>query len=255
MKYRHIFGPIASRRLGRSLGINLTAYKVCSMDCIYCEAGATTRLTGTREEFFPAEEVIAEIDSYMAGNPAVDFLTYSGTGEPLLYSRFGEIAKHISTRYTQYRQCLITNSLSLTDRDCAREASWVDLIIPSLDGSDDSEFAAVNRPVPGVSVEDIVEALADFRNKYPAVEMWLEIFIIPGINDSPDSIERFKKHIARIKPAKVQLNTLDRKGVVDWITIPPVEKLLETAEQLGAVAPTEIIGKTSTRETIRETSQ
>ena len=243
MKYRHIFGPINSRRLGKSLGINLTERKICSMDCIYCEAGATTELTGIRREFFPVTEVFAELDSYMSGRPEVDFLTYSGTGEPLLYSGFGEVAGYIASHFPGYRQCLITNSLALADPACAAEAAEVDLIIPSLDGSDDNEFAAVNRPVKGAGAEATVAALAGFRQKYPDVEMWLEIFIVPGINDSPDSISRFMKHIARIAPDKVQLNTLDRKGTVDWIKVPPAEILMAMAEKFNSVAPTEIIGK------------
>ena len=241
-----IFGPIPSRRLGISLGVDLIPYKTCSMDCIYCECGKTTRLTTERKEYFPTALAIQQIDEALSRHPHIDYITFSGTGEPTLHSRIGEIIAHIENHYPEVKLCLLTNSFCLADPAIARDLAPVDLIVPSLDGSNEEEFQKLNRPVPGLSIEAIARGIADFRSISKA-QMWLELFIAEGINDSPESAERFRRMVEMIRPDKVQLNTLDRPGTEHNVGIPSAEKLHAMAEIIGRAAPVELIGGRAAR--------
>ena len=239
MNKKTVFGPIHSRRLGRSLGINLLPLKTCSLDCVYCECGATTNLTAARQEFVPLEHVCRELDQVFDSGTEFDYITFSGLGEPTLYSRIGEIIRHAKAKRPEAKICLLTNATLL---DIAGdELDQLDLIVPSLDGSSEEEFRTVNRPAPGLTLEKLVADIADFRKKQPQVTMWLEVFIVPGVNDSDASVERFCRRIARIAPDKVQINSLDRKGAVDWIRVPSAERLREIRSAFERVCPAEII--------------
>ncbi len=240
---RYIFGPVASRRLGRSLGIDLVERKCCSLDCVYCEAGATTRLSAEPCEFMPAGEVIAELDAVLRLHPQLDFVTFSGSGEPLLHPGFGEVVGFLKSRYPEYPVCLLTNAVGLGDPATARAAARVDLIVPSLDASSEREFVIINRPAPGVSFEGLVRGLTAFAEHYPACRMWLELFIVPGVNDSDASIARFSDIIGRVKPELVQLNSIDRPGAVDWVETPPVETVRRFIAAIERFAPVEAVGR------------
>ncbi len=245
-KDRCIFGPIPSRRLGISLGVDLIPFKTCSMDCIYCECGKTTSLTTERKEYFPTDLAIRQIDEALKQHPRIDYITFSGTGEPTLHSHIGEIIRHIESHYPEVKLCLLTNSFCLTDPAIAKELAPVELIIPSLDGSNEEEFQKINRPAPGLSIEKIARGIADFR-KISSAQMWLEIFIAEGINDSPESAGRFLRMVEMIRPDKVQLNTLDRPGTERSVGIPSAEKLRVMAEIIGRAAEVELIGGRAAR--------
>jgi len=242
LKTKAVFGPIPSRRLGLSLGIDLLPYKTCPLDCVYCECGATTNLTAKRQEYYPTEAVIAEIDAKLAEHPKLDFLTFSGVGEPTLHSGLGAIIEHVKTRWPEIKICLITNAVLLGDPDLQRSLQKLDVIMPSLDASDEAEFVKINRPAEGVTFNGLVGALRSFR-RVCKVPMWLEIFIVPGVNDSADSMARFREIIKRIGPNRIQLNSLDRPGVVDWIGIPTRERLEELAAELKEAGTVEIISR------------
>ena len=217
---KFIFGPVASRRLGRSLGINLVPFKTCSMDCIYCECGSTTLLTNIRKEFFPAETVLRELDEVLLqrkqkmGEYALDYVTFSGLGEPTLSLSFGEIVSHVKKNYPFLKICLLTNASLFCDPAVRNIASQVHLVIPSLDGSCMEEFRAINRPEKSVTFEKILSGIMDFRRESRGkCKMFLEIFLVPGINDSAESAERFRILAEKISPDAVQLNFLDRPGL------------------------------------------
>ena len=241
-KFKYVFGPVASRRLGRSLGVDLVRPKICSLNCIYCEAGATTELTLKRDEYVPAEDVLAELESFFAVNHApIDWITFSGAGEPLLNSSFGYVASEIKRRFPQYRLCLLTNALALTDRNIWSELENVDLVIPSLDGSNEEEFNAVNRPAEGIDFAAFSSSLADFTQQF-ARDIVLELFIVPGVNDSDASIERFAEIIRRMKISKVQLNSLDRPGVVEDLQASTAENTRRFIEKIEPIVPVEAVG-------------
>ena len=213
---KYVFGPVASRRLGVSLGVDLVRPKTCSLDCIYCEAKATTELTLERREYVPVDEVIAELDAVLKPHPELDYITFSGSGEPTLNSGIGRVAEFLKRAYPQYKLCLLTNGFCLGDPSLRREIAGIDRIVPSLDASNSEEFRIINRPAPGLKFDRFIYDLTDFC-RCSKQEIFLELFIVPGVNDSDESISRFVEIIRPMQVDLVQLNTLDRPGVVDWI--------------------------------------
>ena len=243
IKTKCVFGPVPSRRLGLSLGIDLLPFKTCSMDCVYCECGATTNLTCARKEYFPTDAVIAELDSVLSGKPEIDFVTFSGVGEPTLHSGIGRIIRHLHEHHSELPVCLLTNASLLGDPVLRQELQYISVIVPSLDGSNEEELFKINRQERSVTLDSVMKGLTAFRSEYPHIAMWLEIFIVPGVNDSRASAERFRQLVSQIKPDKVQLNSLDRPGVVDWIHPADPEKLDRIAAVIGQAAPVEIVAR------------
>lgn len=207
--FPHLFGPVFSRRLGRSLGVDLLPYKTCSLDCVYCECGSTTRLTTTRAAFAPVETILAELDQYLASNPELDYVTFSGSGEPTLYQGLGRIIEHLKTKHPRYKVAVLTNGTLFSDAQVRREVLRADLLVPSLDGATPESFQAIDRPASGITVEGVVEGLVALRNEYHGT-MVLEVFVVPGINDTNREMEALQKAAERIRPDAIQLNRLDR---------------------------------------------
>lgn len=238
----YLFGPVPSRRLGISLGVDIVPSKTCSMNCIYCEAGRTTNLTLERKEYVKTERVISELDTFLSSKPTLDYITFSGAGEPTLHSGIGKIISFIKSRYPSYKICLLTNGSLLGDKKLADEIKLTDLVIPSLDAADEATFQKINRPVKGLKCMDIIKNLSGFHRLYK-MDFWLEIFVVPGINDSDDSIKALIKAIHKIKPDKVQLNTLDRPPSERRVRKADENILAKFAEAIKPVVPVEIIGK------------
>jgi len=243
MSYNTLFGPVPSRRLGISLGIDLIPYKICSFDCVYCEVGKTTRLTTKTSEYIPADVVIQELNDYLNDNPKLDYITFSGSGEPLLNSRIGSIIQYIKQRYPKYRLALLTNSSLIHDETIQKILSEIDLILPSLDAAQEEVFQRINRPHPSLKIQQIINGLIDFR-KLSAAQMWLEVFILPGYNDSPEHLQSLKDAIMKIGPDMVQLNTLDRPGTVSDLQPASLEELQRLTDFLKPLK-TEIISSSS----------
>jgi wyosine [tRNA(Phe)-imidazoG37] synthetase (radical SAM superfamily) len=241
VKKKYLFGPVASRRLGLSLGIDLVPHKTCSLNCVYCESGQSTNLTWQRTEYVPTQAVIEQLDDFLSGKPELDYLTFSGAGEPTLHSGIGEIITFCKDKYPQYRICLLTNASLFSDPELRREINRVDLICPSLDASEQTEFEKINRPAKGISYQALLNGLKEFRQTSEA-EYHLEIFIVPGVNDSDASIERFVAIVRDIMPDLVQLNTLDRPGCVDWIKASTPENTMRFAKALEPYVKVEAIG-------------
>jgi wyosine [tRNA(Phe)-imidazoG37] synthetase (radical SAM superfamily) len=224
MGFKYLFGPVPSRRLGISLGIDLVPLKTCSYNCIYCECGKTTNLTIERKEYVPTEEVITEIDQFLSRKPKLDFITFSGSGEPTLHSEIGRIAHHLKTRHPGYRLALLTNGSLFWDENLRDDVREIDVIIPSLDAATDKIFKKINRPHHSLDIDSIISGLELLRLDFKG-EIWLEIFIAPDLNDQIPELDCIKNAIMRIKPDKIQLNTLDRPGVVGWIQPLPKEEM------------------------------
>ncbi len=231
MGYRHLFGPVPSRRLGASLGVDLVPHKVCSMDCVYCECGATTQLTLERAEYVPTAEVLAEIDDCLAAIPRPDYVTFSGSGEPTLHSGIGTVVRHLKDRWN-VPVALLTNASTLSRPDVREEIRPVDLVVPSLDAARSDAFQRINRPHPDLRCEDIVAALEIFRSEYNG-KIWLEIFVVEGVNTEAAEVEALRLAVARIRPDKVQLNALDRPGTEAWVGKPATAVLESLAAALG----------------------
>ncbi len=242
MKYKYLFGPVPSRRLGVSLGVDLIPLKTCSLDCVYCECGKTTRLTIDRKEYLPIDEVISELTDYLSTKPQLDYITFAGSGEPTLNSRLGDVADYLKTNYQKYKLCLLSNGTLFTDPRVRADVAQVDLVIPSLDSATENGFKLINRPQEDLSCATMIDGLvklgADFKG-----EIRLEIFIVPGINDTPHELAALKKAIEQIKPDRVQLGTLDRPGTETWVeaadshNMQKVSAYLNRAELIGTFQP------------------
>ncbi len=231
--YKHLFGPVPSRRLGISLGVDLVPHKVCSLNCIYCECGSTTKLTLDRDEYVPFDEVLEELKEYSANNPDPDFITFSGAGEPTLHSRIGEILQVIKELKPSIRVALITNGTLFSDPALRKELMDIDVVLPSLDAATDEAFRKINRPRKEFTVEQYVNGLIEFKKEFKG-EFWLEVLILPGYNDDPENIMALKKAIHSIGPDRIQLNTLDRPGVIDGLRPATHEELEAIAGQWDA---------------------
>jgi wyosine [tRNA(Phe)-imidazoG37] synthetase (radical SAM superfamily) len=251
MKYKHLFGPVPSRRLGSSLGVDLIPFKTCSLDCVYCECGKTTRLTTTRKEYIPTSAVKAELDHYLAAGPALDYITFAGSGEPTLNREIGSVIAHIKKNYPHYKICLLTNGTLFSIPAVRSAVSQLDLIIPSLDAAREKTFQAVNRPHETLRCETMIEGLINLRREFRG-EMIMEVFIVPGLNDCEEDLHALKKALENIKPDRIQLGTLDRPGTEEWVEEASEEKMLEIARYLGSA---EIIGELRERQKISSFNQ
>ena len=243
---------VNSRRLGLSLGIDLVEHKICSLDCIYCEAGATTDLTTEVKAYKDISVVYNELSDYLNtksqseicdidGNtsPKIDYITFSGLGEPTLSSDLAHILKLIKKNWNTYKTCLITNSTMLYSETLQKDLALCDLVIPSLDAVSEEVFQTINRPHKDIKAKQIVESLVSFRKSFKN-QMWLEIFFIAGINDTVEELTLLKQACQRIKPDKIQLNSLDRNGLFDWVKKVPEKRLKEILEHFKPL-PAEII--------------
>jgi len=249
MKYKHLFGPVPSRRLGLSLGIDPIPYKTCSFDCVYCECGATTNLTSTRKEYIPVDEIISELDSFLSNNPTLDYITFSGSGEPTLNIGIERIITFLKKKFPQYKIAVITNSSLFPDPEVRKELLLADVIMPSLDAVSYNISQKINRPVKGIRPVDIIQGLISFRREFPG-KIWLEIFIIPGINDTDEEIEKFHAVLKKINPDLIQLNSIDRPGTENWV-VPADEETLVKIKKKFEYLPVVTISNYQKREKVK----
>ena len=238
MNYKYLFGPVPSRRLGLSLGIDLIPFKTCTYDCIYCESGRTTNLTIDRKEYVPIKDVCKELDDFLEKRPELDYLTFSGSGEPTLHSGIGKVLKYIKKKFPEYKTALITNACFFDDPSLRKELYLFDVILPSLDAVSEFVFRKLNRSHKKIDNNSIIKGLIDFRKEYSG-EIWLEIFIIEGINDVSIEVEKFKKAVKSIHPDKLQLNTLDRPGAEKGVKAATLEAVNDFSEKIEY--PVEVI--------------
>ncbi len=252
--YRTIYGPVPSRRLGISLGIDIVPHKVCSFNCIYCECGRNTVLTKERKDFLPVDIVVEEIRDYLSKNPPPDYISISGSGEPTLHSRLGELVLKLKKEFIDTKLALITNSSLLDDKKVREEIYPVDLVLPSLDAATELAFKKIDRPIHSIKLENIIEGIANLVKEMKQIskekQIWLEVFIVEGINTDEKNISALKEAILFIKPDRVQLNSLDRPGTEDWVKGAPYSLLEKIKEQL-ALPEVEVITKFKHREEIK----
>lgn len=214
--YKHLFGPVPSRRLGMSLGVDLVPHKVCSFNCIYCECGATTQHTVERKEYVSFEEIITELDDFFKSNEKPDYITFSGAGEPTLNIHIGEVINHIKKNYSAVPVAVLTNASLFHDPKVREELLQAELILPSLDAATEKAFKKIDRPNKNLKLNEYIQGLIQFSNEFNG-NIWLEVMILPGFNDDLENLNGLKEAILKINPEKVQLNTLDRPGAVDKI--------------------------------------
>jgi wyosine [tRNA(Phe)-imidazoG37] synthetase (radical SAM superfamily) len=228
----YTYGPVPSRRLGSSLGISPIPAKTCSYTCVYCQLGRTTRLQINRESFYPKNALLAEI--VIRGevtNP--DFLTFVGDGEPTLCSDLGWLIEQ-SRNILYIPTAVITNGSLLSREDVRRDLCRADIVVPTLDSGRERTFRTINRPHRGITFESLVQGLVDFRRQYTG-QIWVEVMLVKGMNDSIEELEDIKQAIDKIRPDRVYVLTPIRPPAEPWVRQPDPETILRAQEILGQV--------------------
>lgn len=247
MRVKHVFGPVASRRLGISLGVDIIPYKTCTLDCIYCECGRTTDLTIQRKHYIDPQIVLDEIKETIAAEKHIEYITFSGSGEPTLNKDIGKIILGIKAM-TSIPIAVLTNGTLLYLKEVRDEIINADVVLPSLDAVTPGIFSRINRPHPELDIDSIIQGLVDSRKEFKG-EIWLEVFIAKGINDSDRELVNLYRTAKKIQPHRVQLNSLDRPPAVEGIQ-PADMETLERIQQQWKDLTVEIIKRIRKREEI-----
>ena len=232
--YRHLFGPVPSRRFGRSLGVDLVRPKTCSLNCIFCQLGPTSATTDQRCADVSVEEILSELESWMRAGGQADFITLGGSGEPTLHPRFGEIL-HWIRDHLPFRSLLLSNGslFSLEDVRCA--AAQADVVKVSLHAWDQPSFERIARPHASLRFDAILEGYRRFRSIFRG-RLHVEVFVLPGINDRPEQMTRIARLAKSFQPDVIDLNTLDRPSADPGVQVCPPETLAALAPLFTPVA-------------------
>ena len=217
MKY--VYGPIPSRRLGSSLGIDPIPSKTCNYQCIYCQLGRTTNFTNERKNFFPKNEIIAEMKTAIKQNESnIDYITFVGSGEPTLYRDLGALILKVK-EFSKKPVCVITNGSLLYNLEIRNILMHADVVLPSLDAGDEKLFIRINRPHPSIKFDAMIQGFIAFRKNFKG-KFWIEIMIMKGINDSKEELLKIKEKIDLINPDRIDINVQIRPPVEEWVKIP-----------------------------------
>ncbi len=232
----YVFGPVPSRRLGQSLGIDTIPLKTCNWNCVYCQLGRTMPLTNERREYVPAAEILLEAEQVLRSSRSgeIDWVTFVGSGEPTLHSRLGELIRQIKN-ITTLPVAVITNGSLLYLPEVRRELSAADAVLPTLDAGTAELYRKINRPHPEISFERLVDGLMAFRKEYHG-KLWVEVMLVQGLNDSAQALADIAKILNRIEPDAVHINLPTR---------PPVETWVKPTDEEGLMRAISILGKTA----------
>jgi wyosine [tRNA(Phe)-imidazoG37] synthetase (radical SAM superfamily) len=228
---RHVYGPVPSRRLGRSLGVDLVPFKTCTYDCIYCQLGGTTDLTTARREYVPVDQILVQLEEKLRVGPAPDYVSLAGSGEPTLHARIGELIAGIK-RLTPVPVAILTNGSLLGARDIQDALLEADLVLPSLDAGDADLFRLVNRPHAQIEFAAMVDGLVAFRERF-AKPVWLEVMLLAGITGIRFEVEKIAALARRIRPDRVQVNTITRPPCEEFAYPVPPESMASFARLFG----------------------
>ena len=238
----YTYGPVPSRRLGFSLGIDIIPFKICSFNCIYCQLGTDAVTTNERKSWVPIAGVLAELKAVLDEGSHADYITISGSGEPTLNSDLGQLVDGIRT-ISDIPVAIITNGTLLVDPAVRADCCKADVIMPSLDAGDETAFRLINHPHRSITLQSLVDGLCSLRNEYPG-RIWLEVFIVEGVNTSGEQLEKIRHLIGYIRPDKVHLNTAVRPTARRGVAAVSPARLHEIADFFGPVA--EVIADFST---------
>jgi wyosine [tRNA(Phe)-imidazoG37] synthetase (radical SAM superfamily) len=234
MKY--VYGPVPSRRLGQSLGIDTIPLKTCNWNCVYCQLGRTRPLVNVRKEYYPSKEILAEVrealETHKPGE--IDWVTFVGSGEPLLHARQGWLIRQVKGM-TQLPVAVITNGSLLYLPEVRQELVAADAVLPSLDAGTADLYRKINRPHPELTYERLVEGLVSFRESYRG-RLWVEVMLVQGLNDTLQSLWDIARVLERIKPDAVHINLPTRPPAETWVQPPTDESLMQAMAILGNVA-------------------
>lgn len=237
--FKHVYGPVPSRRLGRSLGVDALTFKTCSFDCVYCQLGRTTDHTLERKEYVPTAEILDEVRRKLENGDKPDYVSFAGSGEPTLHAGLGKIIRGIKA-LTEVPVVVFTNGSLLWRPDVRDDLLAADVVIPSLDGGDAALLEKVNRPHPDLSFERIVEGLCAFRDAFKG-QIWLEVMLLGGVSDDDASVDAVARLAARVRPDKIQINSVCRPPAESWALPVASARLMEIQRRFPG--PVEIIAE------------
>ncbi len=223
--YKHLFGPVPSRRLGRSLGVDLTPFKTCTLDCIFCQLGRTTHKTLDRKEYVSVADVESELDAWIKKGGKADYITLSGSGEPTLHTRFGEILQFAHGR-TAIPTVLLSNGTLFTLPEVREAACHADIVKLSLSAWDQASFKHINRPHPDLKFQQIMDGYRAFRDGFKG-RLWIEVFLIWGTNSVLQDVKKIAAFVAAVGPDEIHLNTTVRPPAEEFAFAMP-RKEMET---------------------------
>lgn len=229
-----MYGPVPSRRLGRSLGVDLVPYKTCSYDCIYCQLGRTTNKTIELKEYASAIESLSELERKLSSESNPDFISLAGSGEPTLNSKTAYLIGKIKDM-TDTPVAVLTNGSLLWLPEVRDAIVGADMVIPSLDAGDNDTFQSINRPHPEITFENMVSGLIEFSGLFEGL-LWLEIFLVDGINANADSVSKLAGLADRIRLDRIQLNTVSRPPTETYARAVPIERMHIYADMFNTKA-------------------
>ncbi len=227
---KFVYGPVPSRRLGRSLGVNVIPFKTCNYSCVYCQLGKTTHMMNERRSFFPKEDILREVVGAI-GKVEADHITFAGEGEPTLCRDLGWLVDRIK-ECTDVPVAVLTNGSLLFREDVREDLMNADVVIPSLDAADERTFRRINRPHRNLKIEEVIEGLEEFGREFEG-KFYIEIMLVKGYNDDERSLSAIKSALERIKPDGVYLLTPTR----------PTTLKVEPADELGLIRAHAILGE------------
>ncbi|MBN2272223.1 MAG: radical SAM protein [Sedimentisphaerales bacterium] len=230
-EFKYLYGPVPSRRLGWSLGVDIVPLKVCTLDCIYCQLGRTPKTTVERSEYVSIDSVLAELTERMEAGLEADYITIAGSGEPTLNSQLGKLLDAIK-KITDIPLTVLTNGTLFFREDVRADCLKADVVLPSLDAGDEETFRRINRPHADISIEKLVSGLSAFRKEFSGL-IWLEVFLVAGLNTNTQQIAALKALIEQIAPDKIHLNTAVRPTAEPDVAAATHEKLVSIAAELG----------------------
>jgi len=231
MKY--VYGPVPSRRLGQSLGIDPIPSKTCNWTCVYCQLGRTSPVTNERSEYLPADEIIDQVrvalDAHRPGE--IDWITFVGSGEPTLHSSLGLMIRQVKAM-SDLPVAVITNGSLLFMPEVREELMAATAVLPTLDAGSDRLYRAINRPHPQLSFDMQLDGLTAFSHAYRG-KLWVEVMLIAGLNDSEDALRDLAAALRRIEPDQVHINLPIRPPAESWVTPAGREGLMRATAILG----------------------
>ncbi len=227
--YRYLFGPVPSRRLGLSLGVDLNPMKVCTENCVFCQVGRTTELTCERKEWVPTADVLAEFDRWVAAGNRADYATLSGSGEPTMHSKFGAVMRHMKAA-GKFKTALLSNGSLMWMPEVRRDAAWADVVKVTLSAWDEDSFRRIHRPAEGVTFERLLAGERALRKEFSG-QLWVEVMLMPGFNDAPEQVKAIAEQVGSLEADAVHLNTTTRPALAG-VEVPRVPE-----EWLYTVAP------------------
>ncbi len=228
-----VFGPVPSRRLGQSLGIDPIPLKTCNWNCVYCQLGRSVPMINVRREYIPRHTIISQLEQALAAHAPdeIDWITFVGSGEPTLHSGLGWLIRATKSR-TNRRVAVITNGSLLYKPEVRRELSAADAVLPTLDAGTPELYHKINRPWPKLLFEQLIDGLITFRREY-AGQLWIEVMLIKDLNDSEEALYSIAAVLQPIRPDQVHINLPIR---------PPAEPWVQPADEVGVERALRILG-------------